>query len=196
MRSGLCWRTRVPFHLAIRSVTSIRCVSTTRDSAQRHREVYVAYIHCRTQTHTHTHTHTHTSGSCVFQASWCQHKKKRKKPRGRHNIRTLLNIGECHSHTDAPGDAVMSGHENGGMQLESNHVLSCKLGEKKLWCYCMLWRLKGSGKGYANVYTLVKYSKPTVLYSICNWSLHSPFIYHLDKSTRARPHFQWCWEWN
>lgn len=59
------WRTRVPFHLAIRSVISIRCVSITRDSAQRHRVIYVAYIHIR----------THTSGAWVFVVSWCQHKK-------------------------------------------------------------------------------------------------------------------------
>ena len=99
MRSGLCWQTRVPFHLAIRSVTSIRCVSTTRDSAQRHREVYVAYIHCRTQTHTHTHTHTHQGHVSFKRADASIKKKERNREDAITSEHSWISVNVTHTQT-------------------------------------------------------------------------------------------------
>lgn len=49
-----------------------------------------------------------------------------------------------HSRTDTVGNAVTQGHEYGGMQLESNHVLGCKVGKTALSLLAL--KLKRDGK--------------------------------------------------
>lgn len=99
------WRPLDPFHPTIKSVINIRYVSMSGDCALSRINGFYRGMFLPADASIKNETE---------KIPWNQ---------------TLLNTGECHSQTGTVGDAVMLGHEYGGLQLESNYVLSCKVGK-------------------------------------------------------------------